>query len=167
MHGEIMETKGWYNGYSWQERQAKLLALKRRISRGEQPPATGPCNLCGDPDVPVEYHDEDYSLPYLWGPPALLALCRNCHRDKLHKRFARPFAWQACLAHVRRGGYARDLKTPELKAEVMRLQAALERGEEAHLGPLRSYPHTPGTEWFARLSVDPATLSSPSARPRP
>lgn len=162
-----METSGWYNGYAWAERNAKLNELKRRIARGEQPPATGPCALCNDPEVPVEYHDEDYSLPYLWGPPALFALCRNCHRDKLHKRFARPFAWQAFLAHVRRGGYARDLKDPQCRREVLEHQLALEHGDPLALEPLRPYRAVAGEEWFARLSLDPTTLSSKRARPRP
>lgn len=62
-----MDSKGWYNGYDWNERNAKLREMNRRIANGEQPRAVGPCALCGDPHVPVEYHDEDYSLPYLWG----------------------------------------------------------------------------------------------------
>lgn len=162
-----MEREGWYNGYNWNEREAKLKELKRRIANGQQSSAQGPCNLCGDPDVPVEYHDEDYSQPYLWGPPALFALCRNCHRDKLHKRFTRPVAWQAFLAHVRRGGYARELRHPEVKKEVARYQAAIERGEVASLKQLRPYNQIPGKEWFAALPLDPATMTSKSARPRP
>src|SRR5689334_10537327 len=109
---------GWYNGYDWNERNAKLKELKERLLRGEQAPPQGPCELCGDPEVPVEYHDEDYSLPYRWTRPALYCLCRTCHRDKLHKRFARQSAWKAFLAHVRRGGYARDLNDEEVKKEV-------------------------------------------------
>lgn len=162
-----METTGWYNGYDWNERNAKLKELKLRIARGEQSPATGPCDLCGDPQVPVEYHDEDYSRPYLWGPPALFVLCRNCHRDKLHKRFSKPEAWQAFLAHVRRGGYARDLKAPQIKAELVEYRAAVARGEAATLSQLRPYRHVPGTEWFARLSLDPRAMTAAGDRPRP
>ncbi len=120
-----MEEKGWYNGYGWAERNAKLRELKRLVALGEVPAACGPCQLCGDPDVPVEYHDEDYSKPYLWGPPALFALCRHCHRTKLHKRFAQPSAWMAFLDHVRRGGYARDLKVPSIRREVAQAQRLL------------------------------------------
>src|SRR3982751_6604015 len=101
-----MKTTGWYNGYDWNERYAKLRALNRRIRAGDSRAPTGPCQLCNDPEVAVEYHDEDYSQPYLWEPPALYALCRHCHRHKLHKRFSRPYAWRAFLVHVRRGGYA-------------------------------------------------------------
>ena len=96
----------WYNGYSPQEREIKFRVLKRLIDRGELPSASGPCMLCGDPDVPVEYHSEDYGEPFLWEPPAMRSLCRHCHRDKLHKRFSRHSAWEAYLMHVRRGGYA-------------------------------------------------------------
>lgn len=141
--------------------------VERRIRSGEQPPASGPCDLCGDPDVPVEYHDEDYSRPYLWAPPALFSLRRHCHRDKLHKRFARPAAWQAFIAHVRRGGYARDLKNPAIKKEVALYQAALERGDNPTLEQLRPYPRVAGEEWFAALSLDPTTMRIPSSRPRP
>jgi hypothetical protein len=165
-----MKTEGWYNGYGWSERYAKLRALKRLIDRGELPLAKGPCQLCGDPDVPVEFHDEDYSQPYLWGPPALFALCRNCHRDKLHKRFARPHAWLAFIAHVRRGGYARDLAAPELRREVATLAKALSAGEPPSALPSlngRTYASTIGEEWFANLSCDPTTVSPGGPRPRP
>lgn len=161
-------VRGWYNGYNWEERYAKLKVLKQRLVDGEMAPATGPCQLCGDPDVPVEYHDEDYSKEYFWGPPALFVLCRNCHRDKLHKRFARPFSWAAFLAHVRRGGYARDLQDKRIKGEIDALARALATG--ANHGPLqrlRSYSAVEGEEWFATLSVDPVTISPEAPRPRP
>ena len=99
----------WYNGYSAKERDYKYKVLFRMIKKGELPPATGPCMLCNDPTAAVEYHDEDYSEPFIWKPPALLCLCRSCHRNKLHKRFNNPSAWLAFKAHVRRGGYASDL----------------------------------------------------------
>lgn len=162
-----MDAKGWYNGYDWGERNAKLKALKARMARGELEPAQPPCDLCGDPEVPVEYHDEDYSKPYLWGPPALFKLCRNCHRDKLHKRFTEPDAWKAFLAHVRRGGYARDLKDLAIKREVEAYQDSLAGGLSIELRLLRPYSGEPGAEWFASLSLDPVTLSGSAARPRP
>lgn len=156
-----MNASGWYNGYNWDERYAKLRALKARVASGQLRPAVGPCQLCGDPDVPVEYHDEDYSEPYVWGPPALFALCRNCHRDKLHKRFLRPHGWRAFLEHVRRGGYARDLADPAINREVSRLAKAFAEGEPPMpLATLRPYVHTAGQEWFASLSCDPA-MSGP------
>lgn len=163
-----MEEKGWYNGYGWGERNAKLRELKRLVARKELSMAAGPCQLCGDPHVPVEYHDEDYSQPYLWRPPALFALCRNCHRDKLHKRFLRPSAWRAFLAHVRRGGYARELKESSVKREVFAVQLALERGVEPPALPLlRPYQGVVGAEWFAMLSLDPAVTTPNAPRPRP
>jgi hypothetical protein len=171
---------GWYNGYSWTERAAKLKELYRKIARKEVAPPTGPCDLCGDPEVKVEHHDEDYSVPYIWSKPALFCLCRNCHRDKLHKRFARPQTWFVFLAHVRRGGYARDLVKPkdlsnspllnEYKAITKELKAykvALESGRPSELRQLRPYLGVVGEEWFARVSMDAASLTGPSARPRP
>lgn len=163
-------SAGWYNGYDWAERLEKLKVLQQRIADGDQCPATGPCDLCGDPGVEVEYHDEDYSKPYLWSPPALLALCRHCHRSKLHTWFFNPIGWQAHLAHVRRGGYASDLtdpRKPEIKAELQRLKAALKSGTSMTLVSIRPYGAVVGEEWFAKLSTDPASLTAASSRPRP
>jgi hypothetical protein len=162
----MLEAKGWYNGYSPEERDAKLNALKRRIARGEVAQASGPCALCGDPDVPVEYHSEDYATEYRWNPPAMYPLCRHCHRDKLHKRFRRPSFWHAFLAHVRRGGYARDLKDPTIKREIQAYAAAIQRGEAPALRALRPYVRTAGGEWFSNLRMDPESLVDRSARPR-
>ena len=162
-----MEEEGWYNGYDWDEREAKFRVLKKMVAKGDLAPATGPCDLCGDPEVPVEYHDEDYSLPYIWEPPALYKLCRNCHRNKLHKRFSNPAMWQAYLAHIRRGGYARDLKDRVIKKEYDVARAAAAEGQPFSLIPLRPYMRVAGQEWFASITLDPASLVSPSGRPRP
>jgi hypothetical protein len=157
----------WYNGYSPTERDKKSRELKHLIAKGELPSASGPCALCGDPEVPVEYHDEDYGEPFIWEAPALFCLCRNCHRDKLHKRFWRHSAWFAYTAHIRRGGYARDLKDKSIKKEVKAYQVALERGERIPLRKLRPYQRKVGEEWFSNLRMDEESLCDPSARPRP
>ena len=140
-----------YNGFSAKERDAKLQAMKRLIAEGTLPPASGPCRLCGDPDIEVEYHDEDYSHPYVWVEPATYVLCRHCHRQKLHGRYAHAFVWQAFLAHVRRGGYASDLLYPHIKLEVHAFCMALKTGQEFELHSLRPYTKYVGDEWFARL----------------
>jgi hypothetical protein len=167
-----MKDDPWYNGYPWPERIAKFKELVRLRDCGELGRIKGPCALCGDPDPPFdppfEDHDEDYSKPYLWGPPALFALCGNCHKDKLHKRFARPIeSWKAFLAHVRRGGYARELKDPVIKREIAAFKAAMQRGETSSLRQLRPYAGLVGKEWFANLRMDIESLSDPTARPRP
>lgn len=161
-----MPKGSWYNGYSPKERDKKFKALKQLIAKGDLLPATGPCELCCDPEVPVEYHDEDYGEPFIWEAPALLCLCRNCHRDKLHKRFWRHAAWFAFIAHIRRGGYARDMKDPSIKKEFQAYRIAIERGKPFILRQLRPYPHTVGQEWFANLRMDPGSLFDQSARPR-
>lgn len=158
---------GWYNGYKWSEREEKLKELMRQIALGNVQPATGPCRLCNDPDGPVEYHDEDYSKPYEWGPTVLFALCKECHRNKLHARFSRPFAWKAFVAHVRRGGYSRDLKDDTIKREVATCQEAIERGDNMPLRSLRTYVHVIEQEWFANLRLDRESRTDPKARPRP
>ena len=110
-----MVVKSWYNGYSPQERDEKYKVLMSLISKGKLSNAKGPCDLCNDPSVDCEYHDEDYGKPYIWTKPALLSLCRHCHRYKLHKRFNNKTNWFVYLAHIRRGGYATDLKEKEIK----------------------------------------------------
>lgn len=162
----ISDKRGWYNGYSPQERAAKFWALKRLLRAGDVESAAGPCALCGDCDVTVEYHSEDYAAPFQWNPPAMYALCRSCHRDKVHRRFWRPGSWHAFIAHVRRGGYARDLNDGAIKAEVDGYRLALECGEQRALRPLRPYSAIPGQEWFAALRLDPESLDDPAARPR-
>lgn len=165
----ILEDTGWYNGYSWKERLAKLRVLNRRLARGEIAVAAPPCQLCGDPEPKsVEYHDEDYSKEYLWESPALYILCRNCHRTQLHKRFARPNAWKAFVAHVLRGGYARDLAVSAVKREVHAYELAL--GSLVMPEPLPDIPGrakpTSGA-WFESLSIDPVQASPHGKRPRP
>jgi hypothetical protein len=157
----------WYNGYSPKERDVKFKVMKQFIAKGELPHASGACMLCGDPEVPVEYHDEDYGEPFIWSPPALLCLCRHCHRDKLHKRFKRQSAWLAYIAHIRRGGYARDLNDPKIKKELEACRMAIERGESFVLNHMRPYLSDVGSEWFANLRMDPESLTDPTARPRP
>lgn len=149
-----MSTGNSYNGYSSKERNDKFREMKRRIADGELAAASGSCALCGDPEVEVEYHDEDYSLPYRWVEPAMYILCRHCHRHKLHRRFARPILWQAYLAHVRRGGYARDLQDPRIKSEFEACYKAIKHGHEFTLRELRQYLQNIGTEWFASLRLD-------------
>jgi hypothetical protein len=153
-----MAEGSWYNGYSAKERTDKLKAYKIGLANGNLRRAHGPCDLCNDPEVAVEY---------IWQSPAMFSLCRNCHRDKLHKRFWRHSAWIAFLAHVRRGGYARDLGNPEVKRELQRFREALERGETLLLKELRPYPHKIGEEWFSNLRLDPESLEDASSRPRP
>jgi hypothetical protein len=163
----MADEAGWYNGYCLKERQKKLKVFKRLLAAGEVPPASGPCALCGDPDIPVEYHDEDYSEPYIWTEPAAYALCVHYHRHKLHRRFWQNAVWTAFVAHVRRGGYARDWMDPEVKREITDYTAALTRGETARLRQLRAYTRIAGEEWFARLTMDARSLTDPAVRPRP
>lgn len=155
-----------YNGYSALARATKYKVLYKLIREGLVPLAAAPCALCNDPNTPVEYHSEDYGEPFLWVPPAMYCLCRNCHRDKMHKRFWRHDAWHAFIAHVRRGGYAKDLKDPTIKHEVNRYRLAQANGEKFRLKTLRTYPHIIGEEWFANLTLEASSLINPNARLR-
>ena len=105
-----------YNGYTSKERMAKYRDMQRRIGSGELVPK-GACELCGDPGVKLEYHDEDYSEPYSWVKPATYIVCKHCHIQKIHKRFQYPERWKAFLAHVRIGGHASDLYGPNANAD--------------------------------------------------
>lgn len=145
-----------YNGFSWADRLRKFQEMNRRLASRELEQPSGPCALCGDPDSPVEYHDEDYSIPYRWEPPAVYVLCHHCHVHKLHTRFLRPTRWLAFLAHVRRGGYARDLKDPLIKKEFEAYCKTIENGQRCALRSLRPYVAKQGQEWFADLRLDNA-----------
>lgn len=157
---------GWYNGYSPQERIELFKVYKRLLATGDLAPPAGPCELCGDPDTPVESHSEDYAMPYRWSPPAAYSLCPHCHRHKLHQRFHRPELWVAFLAHVRRGGYASDLKNPFIRIEFEYYRWTMKDGRSAVLRQLRPYTRTPDKEWFAQLRMDPESRRDRNARPR-
>jgi hypothetical protein len=105
-------------------------------------------------------------MPYRWEPPAEYALCRTCHKNKLHKRFSNPSDWEAWKAHVRRGGYSSDLATPDIAAELKAYKAARERGTSFTLRQLRPRVVT-RSEWWERLRIDKASLTDPKARVRP
>jgi len=163
----MADNGNWYNGYSPKERNKKLREFNQRVAKGNQRVPCGPCALCGDPDVDVEYHDEDYGEPFTWDEPATFALCRHCHRYKLHMRFANPEVWQVFIAHVRRGGYASQLKDPCIKEELKAYRAALKKHDKFELRKLSTYTPIVGEEWFAKLRMDPESLKDTTARPRP
>jgi hypothetical protein len=154
-----------YNGYSGRERDRKYQEYKRLRALGLSVPAVPPCQLCGDPESPVEPHSEDYSMPYLWAPPAEYMICRSCH-GWIHKRFNRPDDWRDFQAHVRRGGYAREFSTPTVRKEREAAIAARLLGHELTWSGLSDRPHRAGLDWWEQLTLMPESLSSPSARPR-
>ena len=157
-----MVVKSWYNGYSPQERDEKYKVLMSLISKGKLSNAKGPCDLCNDPSVDCEYHDEDYGKPYIWIKPSLLCLCRHCHRTKLHKRFKNISNWNLYLAHIRRGGYSKDLKDIITKKELKEFELK----KITLLKKLRPYKKDIGSEWFANLRMDLKSLTDSKARLR-
>lgn len=163
----MLVVNTWYNGYSPEERDYKYRVMCKLMAKGDLPDASGPCALCGDPEVPVEYHDEDHGEPFLWKEPAVFFLCHHCHVHKLHMRFRHPNVWNAFIAHVRRGGYAREWNEPSIREEIAAYRAATNPGEKPALGQLRPYTRIVGEEWFANLRMDPESLKDPTARPRP
>jgi hypothetical protein len=156
---------GPYNGYKGRERDRKAGARRRRRAEGLPAHPRGPCAICGDPTVTLEAHAEDYSLPYRWEPPAEYALCRTCHKNKLHKRFSNPSDWEAWKAHIRRGGRSSDLAKPHIAAELRAYKAALKKGTPFALRQLRP-PVMTGFEWWERVRMDRRSLTDPKARAR-
>ena len=151
-----------YNGFSWSERMAKYKEMQRRIASGVLASPTAPCQLCSqpaslDPAISFEYHDEDYSQEYSWTAPAVYILCRGCHIYRIHQRFTHPVSWAGFLAHVRRGGFASEMKEPAVSKELSAYNNALRVGASLPvLKSLRPYKQIAGMEWFANLSSDPA-----------
>src|SRR5688572_15533070 len=156
----------WYNGYSDKERSAKGRARGKLLASGAVPKSRGACMLCGDPEASLELHSEDYAKPYLWEPPAAYELCRHCHRNKLHKRFQSPSMWKAFLAHVRRGGYARDLKDWKVRAEVKAAERDIANGKSPALSPLRKRVVPIPDSWADNLTLDPKSRESVTHQPR-
>lgn len=154
-----------YNGYRGRERDEKAEARRRRRAAGLPAHPEGPCAICGDPTVPLEAHAEDYSRPYRWDPPAEYALCKTCHKNKLHKRFSNPSDWEAWKAHIRRGGHSSDLAKPDIAAELKAYKTALAKGSTFALRQLRPRVVT-GSEWWERLRMDKRSLTDPKARAR-
>lgn len=147
-----------YNGFSAAERAKKLVDMHRQISSGLLRVPRGPCRLCNDPgeakdENQFEYHDEDYSWEYKWAEPYAFVVCKLCHL-RIHTRFKHPEAWHCFLAHVRRGGYAREMREVSVKRELGEWRRALNTREQLPLlRPVRQYVGSPGNEWFSRLSV--------------
>lgn len=158
-----------YNGYTGKQREDKLKVQNSLLASRELPKAKGPCRLCGDPNAEVGYHDEDYGLPYIWTEPATYALCDHCHIQRLHGRFRNPFHWHVYLAHVRRGGHSSDLQDTVIEAEFQKAVQALKNGQSFELRQLRPYSYSGklGQEWFAGLTMDPASLTGTPFRCRP
>lgn len=154
----------WYNGFSDKERRASGHWVSAGIRKGEIP-RKGRCALCGEHSDALDYHAEDYSEPYCWKPPAMYPLCVHCHRHKLHRRFDRPDLWLAYKAHVRRGGYASEW-TPSYLKECLKGAGGHGISPSVSLPFIREYEGRFGTDWWERLSCDPAVIEPGVPRPR-
>lgn len=152
-----MTALGAYNGFTGKQREQHYRELKRLLAFKLLAPPIGPCDLCGDPGssepTAFEYHTEDYSLPVKFGAPAMYCLCRICHRDKLHKRFRNNADWFVFMAHVRRGGYAREINLLPVRNELKKFRKSIGSGSLMQLVELRDCALRPGHEWFSRLGL--------------
>ena len=158
----------FYNGYSGKKRDKKYQEYKRLRDIGQSVPAIPQCQLCGDndPQLKVEPHSEDYSLPYRWTPPYMYMVCRSCH-GWIHKRFNKPDNWNDFKSHVGRGGYAREFTTKEVGTERKEAVAARARGISYVWKKLKGGREVPMDRWWEKLSMSVDSLTSASARPRP
>lgn len=99
--------KGWYNGFSMEERRAAN-PLLRAARAGGLLAAPNECSICGIVQCAVtpirlEFHLEeyrDYLRPY--------AICHSCH-GKLHTRFERPHRWTQLIAKCRDNSWVQKL----------------------------------------------------------
>lgn len=158
-----------YNGYSWKEREAILHEHKRLVKAGNLEPlnyyrSARPCDICADPNR-NGWHSEDYSLPFLFKPPATFAVCTGCHL-RLHKRFQAPHEWRLFLAHLRSGGYAREFTALHPKKQRDVWVSEIQTGKEPILPIVRARAITE-SEWWLHLTLDRESLHAAWARPRP
>ena len=144
----------WYNGYSPAERAAMGRCT---------PPVQAPCSMCGDPGAAqMQLHAEDYSRPYRWSAPSAYPVCRLCH-FRLHRRFESPASWLAFVRFLRRGWYAQEVSPDDMR-ELQRAGPAYSWRPLPHPPPIRIGAHA---FWWEALTLDAASKTSPSARPRP
>jgi hypothetical protein len=59
--------------------------------------------------------------------------------------------WKVFKAHVRRGGYASELKDPNVARELEKYTLALRQGTAMELQFRRPYLSVIGSEWWANL----------------
>ena len=141
----------YYNGYSPAERNRRFRALRKEHGSAKAVTSSVICEICGDPSGPFDHHSEDCSWPYRRGG---YRMCRVCHRQKLHRRFASPTNWAAFCAHVARGGYGREAGLPAFKAELKNYQNAVQAGLSPE--PLEPIPNreAPKAGWWLGLTCD-------------
>ena len=146
-----------YNGFTKEQRAKKQSYYRKFLKSGLIKKPVGKCMMCGDSKNKVVYHDEDYGEPFdenSWSPPKCYILCRTCH-DRIHKRFASPERWKAYIAHIRRGGYGKDLKIYQINKEYKKKIEAIQKNIDFKLPILRSYHLADKlpNEWFAKLAI--------------
>jgi hypothetical protein len=158
-----------YNGYTWKQREAILREEKRLLKVGDLEPlaylfSKAACEICADP-VAKQWHSEDYSVPYIFAPPASFALCATCHL-RLHKRFNERADWLVFLAHIRAGGYGKEFTGLHSLAQRKTWQSQVTNSQPISLPAVRERT-LDGSEWWQHLTLDPESLDAPWARPRP
>ena len=77
-----------YKGWTPAQRQASYKKTMKAIKDGVIPPATK-CELCGQTEGKVMYHNEDYSHPTKY----LMSMCWTCHM-MWHSKYRSPRSYR-------------------------------------------------------------------------
>ena len=117
----IVYSGSWYNGYSPEERNEKFKVLKRLLKAGDVAAATGPCartairrSRSSITQKPMASHSSGIHRRCTHYVETVIVT--SCTSD------SGPVVLNAFVAHVRRGGYAREIvKLPSIMPRFERI----------------------------------------------
>jgi hypothetical protein len=135
-----------YNGFGPKIRDDSFRWMKEEIAAGRvEPPSQ--CSACGETDGHLDYHTEDYSLPF--GPHVYAyPLCFRCHM-MLHIRYRRRKDWLRYVEQLEAGAVYVPLRS---RGEIHRISGSAWIGE-----PVQMLPRPRGRlEFFRGLSLERA-----------
>jgi hypothetical protein len=128
-----------YNGYSGKDRNRVAMLQRKAIYEGTLPPPTK-CEICGQTDGGILYHNEDYDEAI----KGAHQLCIECHL-RLHARQFKPNTWHNYLAKIARGGISKPYRT---NSEFLRRNMGPD-------DPFRADWENPRDVWYRRLTQRP------------
>jgi hypothetical protein len=133
----------WYNGFSPKRREASWTWMKGEIAAGRIQRSPVRCEVCGETRGLLDYHAEDYSLPF--GPHIYqYQLCFRCHII-LHSRFRIPDVWLRYIEQLEAGAIYPPMMG---RGEITKIWGPWVAKPE-RFGP----PRGPLPEWFRSLKT--------------